>query len=69
MCKIYPKYFFSLIYLIILFLNSKFKSEQMIGIFAFRLPQIVAIGPEFIKSIMINNFKFFMNNEFSYQVC
>lgn len=47
---------------------SKFKSEQLFGIFAFRLPQIVAIGPAFMQSIMITNFKYFVNNEFSYQV-
>lgn len=42
---------------------SKFKGNPFAGIFLVRTPQLLAIEPEFVKEVMIRNFKNFHDND------
>lgn len=49
---------------ILVFKISEFKGNAFAGIFLMRTPQLLAIEPEFIKNVMITNFKNFHENDF-----
>lgn len=46
--------------------RREFKGKQrLVGIFNIRNPQIMALDPEFVKDILIKNFRSFHDNEFA----
>lgn len=62
MCK-YSIHLYTKVYILI-FQISEFKGNAFAGIFLMRTPQLLAIEPEFIKNVMITNFKNFHENDF-----